>query len=108
MSMLALLDGSTSLVFSITSTSQPRIRAPILGTGPGSCHGTVLDLRFIAKGVTSPQCEPMYVCTPAGRTIPFCVPATERLIGCQCSGSVRVAPELSKTSGGFDALYSLG
>ena len=88
-------DGSTEAVLRMTSTSQSFIAAPRCGTGPGSCHGTAVDFRFMAKGVTPPHCEPMYVWIPAGRMIPFCVAAIDRLIGCHRSGSFSGAPALS-------------
>src|SRR5580698_5887928 len=108
MSIVVGSDGSTALVLRTTSTSQSFIFAPSAGTGPGSCQGTELEDRFMAKGVTPPHLEPTYACTPAGKTMPFCVAATARLMGCHRSGSMRGAPGPSKTSGGFTTLYSAG
>ena len=75
------------------------MRGRTRGDGAGVVPGTAVDGRSIAKGFTPPHCDPMYIWTPAGSTMPFCVAATDRLSGCQTFGSVSVVPGLSKTSG---------
>jgi hypothetical protein len=100
--------GSSWLERVMTSSRYPFIASPTTGAGPGSCQGTWSDERVIANGVTPPHCEPMYVCTPAGRMMPFCVAATERFSGCHTFGSTSVAPGSSTTSGGFTGLYGFG